>query len=175
MFKLSTCKMLALTPIFVVAASTPPLLFRDSVQANDWNGKTLTEIAPKAPGLKFVGSGAAVFNGAWSNEVWVIGKAMRQSGVPYQYLVFTHPPKTEAQKSSVVSDVFVFAGQKGTDLFVHECYSGSKQVPVAAAAQINNGKIGTVIQAYKADTVSGKLVAVEAKSVKCQTEQGTAE
>jgi hypothetical protein len=175
MISFSISKLLVLAPVLAFSAGQSPALSRDSAQISDWSGKTLTEIVPKSPGLKFVGSSAATFGGTWSNEIWVIGKAMRKPGAPYQYLVLTHPPKTEEQKSSVVTDAYVFAGPKGTDLFVHECFSGSKQVPVAAVAQINNRKIGTVIQALKADTVSGKLVVVEPKSVKCQTEQGTAE
>jgi hypothetical protein len=175
MSKITFSIFLLLLPLSVFAAGPDSALSRDSMQVNAWFGKTLYELSAQVPGLKFVGSGTATSVGVWHYEVWVIGKAMRKPGVPCQFLVLTHPPATQEQNSSVVSDVLVFESQKGSDLFVHECSSASKQIPVAAIAKIKNGRIGGVIQAWVADTNAGKLVQLEPGSVRCTSEQETAE
>jgi len=148
---------------------------RDSARTIQFFGKSFSEISTTTPGLSSGSSGAAVLSNRWIFSVWAVDVGAAPAGFPPKFLVLNKPKFGAEQSGFVVADALTYTDAKGSDLFVHECFSQSRNNRVAVLAKVKNGKFVSALQAWKADTVRGTFAHVNPKTVKCEFEEETAE
>ena len=146
-------------PAPVQAASLPDTCIHPS-----WVGNEYKSIRELAPSLHFV-QGGALGDGPWSLSSWFAGDKE-------QFLVLVGNGK---QNENRVFDAVQVRPKKGYEVFLSECHQQIGHQTVAAVAIKKGSRFPNIFQAWLPDTVAGKLVPIDPKSVKCHSDEDIAE
>jgi len=154
------------TCIALASLSTASVWAGDPTPQPSWVGKSFKSYKDIDPTLEG-GSGSSIGAGEWSLEDWMIGESD-------EFLVLTKSSEEKGKrKVAAAQKVMPVRGKKF--LFVAECTEKKSGIIVGALASKSGTKFSKIFEAWKPDTLVGKLVPVDPKSVKCHSNESIAE